>query len=338
MRSSSYVDGSAGPMSYLRNERMSTSTRAAAITAQMPLPARRRTSAASKARRRERWGLGFVTPFFILFLCFTLAPLGYAIYTSFFTDRLIGGLSFVGFANYETVFTDGTFWSGMVRVLIFAAIQIPVMLGLAFFFAVVFDLGIARFGPFFRTVFFIPFAVPSVVGSVMWSFLLLPQFGPFTHLAEAFGFSNVNYFSPSLILPTIIVIVIWQWTGYNMIILYTALKSVPNETVEAAVVDGASITTIALRIKLPGVRLAIIMLVFLNLIGSLQLFTEPSILGNFQPQAISFGFTPSIFVYNTAIGLQQYYLGAAAAVVLGLVTVVISLFSIIVRYRRGDAT
>ena len=171
----------------------------------------------------------------------------------------------------------------------------------------------------------------------MWSFLLLPQFGPFTHLAEALGFSNVNFFSPELILPTIIVIVIWQWTGYNMIILYTALKSVPNETVEAAVLDGASLTTVALRIKLPMARLTIIMLVFLNLIGSLQLFTEPSILGNFEPQAISFGFTPSIFVYNTAIGQLQYDQGAAAAVVLGLVTVVISLGSIIVRYRRGGA-
>jgi multiple sugar transport system permease protein len=305
------------------------------FTAHGRTPAPPLAGASPKSRRRELWGLGFVTPFFVLFLLFTLAPLAYAIYTSFFTDQLIGGQSFVGFANYAAVFTSGTFWSGVIRVLIFAAIQIPVMLGLAFFFAAVFDLGVARFGRFFRTVFFIPFAVPSVVGSVMWSFLLLPQFGPFTHLAQALGFSNVNYFSPGLILPTIIVIVIWQWTGYNMIILYTALKSVPNETVEAAVLDGASLTTVVLRIKLPMARLAIVMLVFLNLIGSLQLFTEPSILGNFQPQAISFGFTPSLFVFNTAIGQLQYYQGAAAAVVLGLVIVVISLGSIIVRYRRG---
>jgi multiple sugar transport system permease protein len=315
---------------------ISTST-ASPLTTHGRTPVPHLAGASRKSRRRERWGLGFVTPFFVLFLLFTLAPLAYAIYTSFFTDRLIGGQSFVGFANYAAVFTSGTFWSGVIRVLIFAAIQIPVMLGLAFFFAAVFDLGVARFGRFFRTVFFIPFAVPSVVGSVMWSFLLLPQFGPFTHLAEALGFSNVNFFSPGLILPTIIVIVIWQWTGYNMIILYTALKSVPNETVEAAVLDGASLTTVVLRIKLPLARLAIVMLVFLNLIGSLQLFTEPSILGNFQPQAISFGFTPSLFVFNTAIGQLQYYQGAAAAVVLGLVTVVISLGSIIVRYRRGGA-
>ena len=97
----------------------------------------------------------------------------------------------------------------------------------------------AKFGRTFRTIFFIPFAVPAVVGAVMWSFLLEPQFGPMVHLADAFGFSGTNFFSPSLILPSIIVIVIWEWTGYNMVILYTALKSVPRDVVEAAILDDA---------------------------------------------------------------------------------------------------
>ena len=79
-----------------------------------------------------------------------------------------------------------------MRVTIYAAIQIPVMLAIAFFFATVFDLGVAKFGRTFRTIFFIPFAVPAVVGAVMWSFLLEPQFGPMVHLANAFGFHGTN--------------------------------------------------------------------------------------------------------------------------------------------------
>ena len=71
--------------------------------------------------------------------------------------------------------------------IIFAAIQIPVMLAIAFFFATIFDLGVAKYGTFFRTIFFIPFAVPAVVGAVMWSFLLEPQFGPFVHFANGIG-------------------------------------------------------------------------------------------------------------------------------------------------------
>jgi multiple sugar transport system permease protein len=286
--------------------------------------------------RRDRRGFWFVAPFLAAFLVLMIAPLGYAIYTSLYTTRIIGGTVFTGAANYTQTVQSGEFWSGVIRVIIFAAIQIPVMLAIAFFFATIFDLGVAKYGTFFRTVFFIPFAVPAVVGAVMWSFLLEPQFGPFVHLAHALGLSNVDFFSPSLILPSIIVIVIWEWTGYNMVILYTALRSVPRDVVEAAILDDTPLWKIILRVKLPMVRPAIVLLVFINTIGALQLFTEPQILSYFQTQAISINFTPTIYIYNTAIAGQQFNLAAAAAVILGVVIVLISVSSLIFRRRRGE--
>jgi multiple sugar transport system permease protein len=219
-------------------------------------------------------------------------------------------------------------------VVIFAAIQIPVMLVIAFFFACVFDLGVAKYGTFFRTVFFIPFAVPAVVGAVMWSFLLEPQFGPVTRLAGALGFSNTNFFGPGLLLPSIIVIVIWEWTGYNMMILYTALKSVPRDIVEAAILDGAPVSRIILRVKLPMVRQAIVMLAFLNTIGALQLFTEPQILSAFEQGAVSLNYTPSIYILNTAIAADQTNLAAAMAVILAVIIVAISAVSLLARVGR----
>jgi multiple sugar transport system permease protein len=286
--------------------------------------------------RRDRRGFWFVAPFLAAFLVLMIAPLGYAIYTSLYTTRIIGGTVFTGAANYTQTIQSGEFWSGVIRVIIFAAIQIPVMLAIAFFFATIFDLGVARYGTFFRTVFFVPFAVPAVVGAVMWSFLLEPQFGPFVHLAHALGLGNVDFFSPGLILPSIIVIVIWEWTGYNMVILYTALRSVPRDVVEAAILDDTPLWKIILRVKLPMVRPAIVLLVFINTIGALQLFTEPQILSYFQTQAISINFTPTIYIYNTAIAGQQFNLAAAAAVILGVVIVLISVSSLIFRRRRGE--
>jgi multiple sugar transport system permease protein len=277
-----------------------------------------------------------VVPFLLGFVLFMLVPLGYAVYTSLYTYRIIGGTSFTGAANYTQTLQSGQFWSGVIRVIIFAAIQIPVMLAIAFFFATVFDLGVAKFGTAFRTIFFIPFAVPAVVGAVMWSFLLEPQFGPFTRLAGALGFSGTNFFSPSLLLPIIIVIVIWEWTGYNMMILYTALKSVPRDVVEAAILDDTPLWKIILRIKLPMVRSAIVMLIFLNTIGALQLFTEPQILSSFYQGAVSLNYTPSVYIYNTAIAADQTNLAAAMAVILALVIVAISAVSLIFRLRRGE--
>lgn len=273
----------------------------------------------------------FVAPFLLGFLLFMVVPLGYAVYTSLYTYRIIGGTTFTGAANYTQTLQSGEFWSGVIRVIVFGAIQVPVMLAIAFFFACVFDLGVARYGTFFRTVFFIPFAVPAVIGAVMWSFLLEPQFGPFTRLASVLGFAGTNFFSPSLLLPSIIVIVIWEWTGYNMMILYTALKSVPRDVVEASILDGARLGRIILQVKLPMVRPAIVMLAFLNTIGALQLFTEPQILDNFQQGAVSVNYTPSYYIWNTAIAANQTNLAAAMAVILAVIIVGISALSLIAR-------
>jgi multiple sugar transport system permease protein len=299
-------------------------------------PSSRPGRTARRGRVRQWPGAVFVAPHMLMLGLFMLVPTVYAIYTSLYTTKLIGGTSFSGGANYAAVLQSSQFWDGVGRVLLFGVIQVPLTIALAFFFAAIFDAGIVRFSRFFRTVFFIPFAVPGVVAAVMWSFLLLPGFGPYATFAQALGLGKLNFFSSQLILPTLILIVIWEFTGYNMTILYTSLKSIPREVTEAAIVEGASLWRIILRIKLPMVMPTVVMLVFLNTVGALQLFTEPSILAAFQPQAISFGFTPSLFVYNTAVGSGEYNLGAAAAVVLALIIGVISVAGFAVRRRNGE--
>ena len=308
------------------------------IAATRPQETRNLRRRRTMAQGRQWPGGLFVAPGLVLLTLFMVVPTIYAIYTSLFTSRLVGGTVYSGLDNYATVLQSAQFWDGVIRVLIFGIIQVPVTLVIAFLFAAIFDSGIIRFHKFFRTVFFMPFAVPGVVAAVMWSFLLLPGFGPYSKLLSAIGIGDVDFFSNQLILPTIVLIVIWEWTGYNMTILYTSLKAIPREVTEAAVLEGASLWRIILRIKLPMVMPSVIMLAFLNTVGALQLFTEPSILAAFQPQAVSFGFTPSLFVYNTAVGSGEFNLGAAAAVVLALIIGVISVFGFLVRRRNGEFT
>jgi multiple sugar transport system permease protein len=307
------------------------------IVQPVPPVASRLTRSSPRRSRVRQWpGAVFIAPHMLMLGLFMLVPTVYAVYTSLFTSRLVGGTQFSGLANYGVVVHSSAFWDGVVRVLLFGVIQVPVTIAIAFFFAAIFDAGVVRFSRFFRTVFFVPFAVPGVVASVMWSFLLLPGFGPYSQFAQAIGLGKVDFFSSQLILPTIILIVIWEWTGYNMTILFTSLRSIPREVTEAAVMEGASLWRIILRIKLPMVMPSIVMLAFLNTVGAFQLFTEPSILAAFQPQAISFGFTPSLFVYNTAVGSGEYNLGAAAAVVLALIIGVISVGGFLLRRRNGE--
>jgi multiple sugar transport system permease protein len=302
-----------------------------------PATAARRGRRSAYEKRRGRSGLAFVTPFMIMFTLFMIVPLGYAVYQSLYTTKLIGGTSFSGFSNYSTVLQSGPFWGGVIRVAVFGAIQIPVMLAIAFFFATIFDMGVAKWGRVFRAIFFIPYAVPIVVSALMWGFLFDPAYGPFDKFMQAIGFHNFNWMgSNNSMVATIIIIAIWEWTGYNCVILYTALKSVPRDIVEAAILDDTPMWKIILRIKLPMVRPAIIMLVFLNTIGAMQLFIEPFILNNYQAGVITNTWTPVYDIYSTAISDGEYQLGAAMAVVLALIVVVISVGSLAFRNRRRE--
>jgi multiple sugar transport system permease protein len=313
-----------------------TALQPAATTVARPAPSRKRRGHSVYARRRGRSGLAFVTPFMIIYTLFMVVPLGYAIYDSLYTTKLIGGTSFSGFANYSTVLKSGPFWGGVIRVIIFGGIQIPVMLAIAFFFATIFDLGVARWGRMFRAIYFVPFAVPIAVSALMWGFLYDPGYGPFNRVMTVFGLHNFNWLSSSYMLPAIIILAIWEWTGYNCIILYTALKSVPRDLIEAAILDDTPLWKIVVRIKLPLVRPAIIMLVFLNTIGAMQLFIEPTILSYYQSGVITTTWTPVIDIYNTAISDGEYQLGAAMAVVLAFIIIAISVASLGFRRRRRE--
>jgi multiple sugar transport system permease protein len=316
---------------------MSSTTEAVAPARRHPAarraPGRRRSA---YERRRGRSGLAFVTPFMIVYTLFIIVPIGYAVYQSLYTTKLIGGTSFTGFSNYSTVLQSGSFWSGVIRVFVFGAIQIPVMLALAFFFATIFDLGVAKWGRVFRAIYFIPFAVPIVVSALMWGFLFDPAYGPFNRFMNAIGFHNFNWLSSNLMLPSIIIIAIWEWTGYNSIILYTALRSVPRDIIEAAILDDTPLWKIILRIKLPMVRPAIILLIFINAIGATQLFIEPFILNNYQAGVITNNWTPVLNIYSTSISDGEYQLGAAMAVVLAVIVIAISVASLAFRNRRRE--
>lgn len=314
-----------------------SSTTEVIARARHDLPARRGPRRRSAyQRRRGRSGVIFVTPFMIMYVLFMIVPVGFAVYDSLYTTKLIGGTSFSGFANYATVLQSGPFWGGVIRVAVFGAIQIPVMLAIAFFFATIFDLGVAKWGRFFRAIYFMPFAVPIVVSALMWGFLFDPAYGPFNRFMDALGFHGFNWLSTSLMLPAIIIIAIWEWTGYNSIILYTALKSVPRDIVEAAILDDTPLWKIILRIKLPMVRPAIVMLAFINTIGAMQLFVEPTILNNYQAGVITNTWTPVIDIYSTAISNGEYQLGAAMAVVLAIIVIAISVVSLAFRNRRRE--
>jgi multiple sugar transport system permease protein len=259
-----------------------------------------------------------------LFLTMIVVPLVYSGYLSFFKARLIGGTSFVGAENYLRALTDPSFLTGVGRMVLFLLVQVPLMLVLSLFAALALDSGMMRLAKFTRLAIFVPYAVPSVIATLMWGYIYGPDFGPIAQIGEAVGLGAPPFFTETGIFFSIINIVNWEFVGYNMIIMYAALRSIPTELYEAARVDGASETRIATSIKVPSIRPAILLTVIFSVIGTFQLFNEPALMRTLAPTVIGTDWTPNLYAYNIAFINQDANYAAALAFLLGIAIMIIS--------------
>jgi multiple sugar transport system permease protein len=311
-----------------------------ADTATVVRDARPLPNARVRRWRRTPRGLAaylFLAPFLLLFVVFLVLPLIYALHLSLYQDTLIGDRTFAGWDNYARVFGDEAFWRGIKNMLLFGAVQVPVMLGLALVFALVLDAGTTHLRSLFRIGFFLPYAVPSVIAALVWGYLYGPSFGPFAQFARATGLPPPDFLSDALMLPSLANIVTWEFTGYNMIILYSALQAVPSDIEEAAAICGASPFEIALHIRIPLIAPTILLTAIFSVIGTLQLFNEPQLMKAIAPNIIGDDYTPNIYAYALAFTNQEYNYAAAVSFVLGAFVVVIS-YTVMFLARRRDAT
>lgn len=273
--------------------------------------------------------LGFILPFLIPFILFYVAPIVYAIYQSFLRIVRTGGqygqatTTFAGFYQYAQVLTNHAFWASLGRVGLFGIVQVPCMLALSLLIALLLDSRLVKGKAFFRLTAFLPYAVPGLIAAIIWSFLYHPQLSPIVALLGNIGV-HADFLSGKVVLWSIANISTWLWTGYNMIIIYSSLQSVPQELYEAAEMDGAGNIAIATRIKIPLVMPSIFLTVVFSIIGTLQLYNEPSLLAQIAP-SVSSTYTPNMMAYSITTG-GDYYQSAAMSVVIALTTFVLSLF------------
>ncbi|MEV1078175.1 sugar ABC transporter permease [Streptomyces sp. NPDC050211] len=275
--------------------------------------------------RSQRWkGAAFTVPFQLGFVFLYLLPIGYAVYQSLYREQQsglgLGGATeqFAGFDNYRQGLTDSAFMGSVLRVVLFACVQIPVMLLISLVLALLLDALTSKVAGRFRIVLLVPYMIPGVVAAIVWINLYSPEVGPLTPLGELFGF-DWNFFAPSMVWPAIGNLLTWHGIGYNMVIIYSALQGVPRELFEAARLDGASEWRIASSIKIPFVRGALVLTGMLSIIQMLQIFNEPALFRNVTPQTVSDTFTPIMIIYNQAFNAGNYHYAATLSVLLALI-------------------
>ncbi|HJG40971.1 MULTISPECIES: carbohydrate ABC transporter permease [Bifidobacterium] len=261
------------------------------------------------AKRENRTGWAFMAPFALLFAFVFILPIGWAIYSSFFRQVVSGGGAygggelvnqFVGLENFRYVITSGDFWAGVGRVVIYTLIQVPIMIIAALALAMIIDSFVVKHISGFRLGYFLPYAIPGVVASIIWVYLYNGQISPLVKGLAALGI-NVDFFADNIVLASMANITTWTFTGYNMLIFLAALQAIPHDLYEAARIDGANGWQIAMKIKLPNVRSAALLAMLLSIVGTIQLFNEPQIMQTADP-GISKSFTPMMMAMNTSQG------------------------------------
>lgn len=285
-----------------------------------PATSRKPLSQMKKDAERHAWF--FLVPFLALFALVLIVPILYSLYISMFETTLVRGTNFIGFQNYLRLLDDTKFWEAAIRVVLFTAIQVPIMLAAAVGIALALDSRRLHGMGFLRMFVFLPYAIPAIVSTLMWGFMMGVRWGLLREFNDLTGM-NLDLFRPPFTMIAIGLIIMWGMTGYNVLIFYSSLKAVPGELYEAAELDGANQWKVVRYVKLPALRGTLAITLIFSIIGTFQLFNEPLILPDVVSNSgITNNFTPNIYVYQLAFtGSQQGY-AAAVALVMALITIV----------------
>lgn len=288
-----------------------------------PHPPRRR---ASNPYPHTRPAWVFLAPFAVFFLLFLAWPVIYMIITSFFNTSVVrpGLGGFAGLDNYREMLTSNLFWGAMGHTLLFAALTVPPLVVLAFVLAVLSN-RLRRGQGFFRSVFFLPYILPSATIGLIWGLIFTADSGLFAQAQQLLGIDAPRPVlgTPSLAMVGIALATVWWTIGFNFILYLAALQDIPRELYEAAATDGATPWQQLRWITLPLLGRTTSLVVLLQIIASLKVFDQVYLLTSGGPGTS----TQVVLGLVTQTAFTDYRVGAASAasVLLFVVIVVIAL-------------
>ncbi|HET7627614.1 MAG TPA: sugar ABC transporter permease [Bacillales bacterium] len=273
----------------------------------------------------------FVVPYLVMFLCFLFIPIVYGIYISFHDWGLLDQEHpWVGLKNYLALFDSDTlvhseFFTGFWNTFQFVVYSVPPLVVIGLALALLVNSLPKRLKTFFRTAYFIPYAISVSVIAVVWLWLLDTNAGLVNNYLTALGFQPVPWLTT---LPyawiSIVVATIWWTIGFNMIIFVNALNDVPDELYEAASIDGASAWQKLTNITLPSIKSITLFVVITSTIASFNVFGQPYLMTRGGP-----GDSTRVLlmeIVEEAFSRRELGSASAMAITMALVMILISIF------------
>ncbi|GAA2848615.1 ABC transporter permease [Actinoplanes cyaneus] len=294
-----------------------------------PVPARPRPKA-----RRHLTGWAFVGPATLIVVGLSLFP---AVWAFFISRAKWNGITAgvpVGWGNYQQLAQDPDMLAAARHTLLLTVFFVPLSIGLGIVVAIALNQRIRLIG-FYRTCIFVPYVASAAATGILASFVFNPQFGAANDVLRHLGIPQQQFLeSPSQALYVIVLIALWGEVGFTTVIYLAALQDIPKELVEAATMDGAGRWRVFRHVTLPELRPVTVFAAVWQTITAVQLFdliyttTRGGPLNSTQ--------TVVYYIYELAFQTQRLGYGAAAAYLLFVVTLLLTLVIVWYSRRRGS--
>ena len=293
------------------------------------LPPRRLARA---GRGEARAGFLCALPWMVGLTIFTIVPLLLTFYIAQTKFQIVGPPKYVGFANYEAMWTDPAVWTSAGNTMFFAAVSVPIKLLMALGLALLLN-RITALSGFYRTVFYLPFLMPAVAGSIVFMLLLTPDAGPVNIALEALGFNPPDWLlDPKAALWTIILLSLWP-LGVETLVFLGGLQNIPKDVSEAADLDSPRGWHKLLWITIPMISPMILFNLVIGIIYSFQIFTQALVVGGTTGKPAEATLMYVVVLYRAAF--RYFNVGYAAAMATVLFVGVLLLTLLIFRTARS---
>ena len=266
-----------------------------------------------------------ILPAVLLLLVFKIYPLFYTVGES----MLVEGS--VDFSAYQRLFADQTFWDALKNTFIIALMIIPVQVIVSFAMALLVNNHVRGVG-FFRTLYFLPFTLSSVVSYTIWNLILNPQNGLANSILSLFGVGPWRFFADSRqVLWCIVGVTSWIGCGYWMLFLLSGLKGIDQTVYESAKIDGSGYFHTLFHITIPLMKRTFLFVIVANTTSNLLIFTPMKLITDGGP-----GGRTNTLMYESYKAAFQYSNRVRSAAIVTVLLVIVGLICALQFYLMRD--
>lgn len=284
--------------------------------------------------RRHVTAYGFLSAALVVFAVFSWYPIVRGVVLSFQQVNFVTSPDWVGWENFERLFADPLFGVAWRNTFYFTVLALVIGFGVPFLTAVVLN-ELRHAKGYFRLLVYLPVMLPPVVTALLWKWFYDPGPGLFNSVLRGLGLPTSQWLdSSSTSMISLVLVITWANMGSATLIYLAALQTIPGELYEAADLDGAGILKKIWHVTIPQTKFVILMLLLLQVVATMQIFTEPFVMTGGGPEESTV--TVLLLLYRYAFYYNDFGTASALSLILFAVLGVFSFLYLKIT-RKADA-